>query len=154
MYIASFAWPEPALNYIALSPLRSRARRLKLYARYELPVPLEQRVPTSAPPRPTSRHTHTFSPLLSLPAGGRAINNRQSAFPVFTRIALTFAFELSRGLHVRDTPSTMNNCREVLAEETGRWAGCVVTQSYESWLVTRGIGLGETSGNSQERSHG
>ena len=42
-----------------------------------------------------SRHTHTVSLSLS-PAGGRAINNHQSASPVFTPFYPSF--ELSRRL--------------------------------------------------------
>ena len=48
----------------------------------------------------------------------------------------------------------MINYWEGLAEEAGWRASCVLTQPYESWSVTRRIGLGETSGNTKKEIMG
>ena len=99
----------PVYNILCLAQSRRRMRPLfsprcarmpaasglKPYARYEFPaMSLEQRVPITVcavtsrlsivkrlarSPRIAHTYTHTLSPV-----GGRAINNRRSASPVFT----------------------------------------------------------------------
>ena len=71
---------------------RSRARRLKLYAvTNHQPRRWSNECPSrSALSRLASRisHTHTHSlSLVIFPAGGRAINNCQSASPIFTPLS-------------------------------------------------------------------
>ena len=106
-------------------PLSTRVRLKSLVTPVTNPpaVPLEPRWPITVcvvtsrpnivqaalaePSRITHTHTHTHTLSLS-PAGGRAINNRQSASPVFT--PSYYSFELSRGLSVCDIHSLRLGC--------------------------------------------
>ena len=84
--------------------LRSRALlRLKYYALHESRCHAHHQTARAEPHTHTHTHTHTLSLSLSSPAGGRAINNRQSASPLSHRHLILPFRTLTQTLRLRFT---------------------------------------------------